>query len=706
MNAPLKIGRRDLLQVLGGGVVILFGLKPGAAEAQAGRRIYPEDFHAYLAIGEDGRITVFSGKIEMGQGVLTSQAQMAAEELGADLASIDMVLGDTDRCPWDMGTFGSLTTRMFGPALRAACAKARMVLARGAAEEFGVSPDKVVLKGGQAWAAGAPDKKIGFGALAKKLRVAETVDDKAVLKAAADFDVMGRSAQRIDAKEKVTGAAKYAGDLRLPGMLYGRILRPPAHGATLVRADTSAARAMPGATVVEKGSLIAVLHPDPEAAAKGLAAIKAEWTQAAPGADPDTIFDHIVKNAGEAKDVVNKGDPAAVKPAKSFETAYHKGYVAHAPMEPHTALADVKPDQVTVWASTQAPFPLRDQLAKTLGMDPRKVRVITPFVGGGFGGKTPSRQGLEAAQLSQACGKPVQVAWTREEEFFFDTFDPASIVEVRSGLDKDGRIASWDSIVYGATTRGASVFYDIPNVRVRSAAAMSFEESSEGGVHRFGVGPWRAPGANMNVFAIESQMDAMAAAAGVDPVSFRMRHLSDPRLRRVLQAAAEGFGWTPAKAAPSGRGYGVALSTDAGSCVATFAEVKVDRKTGAVRVVRMVCAQDMGVVVNPEGAKQQIEGGLTMGLGYTFAEELRFNGGEILDKNFGTYVLPRLSWAPEITSILVKNDELAPQGGGEPAITTCGASIANAVYDATGARMTRLPMTRKRVLAALAAKPV
>jgi isoquinoline 1-oxidoreductase len=704
MNAPLEIGRRDLFQLLGGGIVILFGMKAGVAAAQ-GRNPYPTDFHAYLSIGEDGKITVFSGKIEMGQGVLTSQAQMAAEELGADLSQIEMVLGDTDRCPWDAGTFGSLTTRVFGPALRAACARARAVLAKGAADELGTTPDKIVLRGGQAWAEGAPNRKIGFGALSKKLKIAETVDDKAVLRVVADFDVMGKSAPRIDAHDKVTGKAKYAADVRLPGMLYGRILRPPAHGATLIHVDTSAAKAAPGVTVVEKGALVAVLHKDPEAAGKALDLVKAEWTTPPAGPDQEGIFDHLVQRSGEGRDLVHKGDPASVQPARSFESAYHKGYVAHAPMEPHSALADVKADSATVWASTQGPFPLRDNLAKTLGMDPKKVRVLTPFVGGGFGGKTPSRQGIEAAQLSQACGKPVQVAWTRAEEFFYDTFDPAAVAQVKSGLDANGKIVSWDYTIMGAAPRGAAILYDIPNVRVRAAGGMSFNEEAEyGGLHAFAVGPWRAPGANMNIFAIESQIDQMAAASGVDPLEFRLNNLTDARARRVLQAAAEAFRYTPGKG-PSGRGYGMALSLDAGAYVGTFAEVKVDKKTGQVRVVRMACAQDMGIVVNPEGAKQQIEGGLTMGLGYTLAEELRFKWGDIEDRNFGTYQLPRFSWAPEITSVLVKNDELAPQGGGEPAITTCGASIANAVFDATGARMTRLPMTRKRVLEALAAKP-
>jgi CO/xanthine dehydrogenase Mo-binding subunit len=277
------------------------------------------------------------------------------------------------------------------------------------------------------------------------------------------------------------------------------------------------------------------------------------------------------------------------------------------------------------------------------------------------------------------------------------------VVTIASSLDSAGRISGWDYAVFAAGERGATTFYDIPNLRIRSAGGTSYGGApSVPGLHPFGVGPWRGPGANMNVFATESQIDIMAAAAGVDPVAFRLKHLKDARMRGVLAAAAKAFGWTPA-AGPSGRGFGVACSADAGSCVATMAEVKVDRSTGKVSVVRVVCAQDMGIVVNPEGAKMQIEGGLTMGLGYTLSEELRFAGGEILDQNFDTYHLPRFSDAPRIEPVLVRNDDLAPQGCGEPATTTTGGVIANAVFDAVGARMLRLPMTPARVLAAIAA---
>jgi isoquinoline 1-oxidoreductase len=403
------------------------------------------------------------------------------------------------------------------------------------------------------------------------------------------------------------------------------------------------------------------------------------------------------------KTLAASGDVVASRAQAShvIEAVYKKGYVAHAAIEPHAALAEIKDGKATIWASTQTPFPTRDQIARAIGFDAINVRVITPFVGGGFGGKSASAQAVEAARLSQITGKPVQVAWTRSEEFFFDTFDPASVVKSVSGIGPDGRIAFFDYSVYSAGERGAALCYDVPNIRIRSTGGMSYgPDAATASLHPFAVGPWRGPGANMNVFAIESQVDAMASAAKQDPLAFRLRHLTDPRMRRVLQAAAGAFGWTP-NIAPSRRGFGVACNIDAGTYVATMAEVKVDASSGHVQVIRVVCAQDMGIVVNPDGAKMQMEGGITMGLGYSLSEELRFRGGDILDRNFDTYDIPRFSWVPRIECILVKNDELAPQGGGEPPVTTTGAVIANAVFDATGVRMLRLPFTAARMKTAM-----
>ncbi len=709
MGEPRALSRREFFRLVGGGIVVCLGgaALPGVGQNRWPR--YPEDVDAYLLIGADGRVTVFSGKIEMGQGVMTSLAQMAAEELGVDLESLDMVLGDTDRCPWDMGTFGSMTTRFFGPARRAAAAEARVVLTGLAARRLGVPPGRLSVRQGVVSVTDAPSRRVSYAELAAGKRLLRRVDAAAVLKAAADFSVMGQPAVRLDARAKVTGEAKYAADMRLAGQLYARILRPPVHRATLRSLDTSAAEAVGGVTVVRRDDLVAVLAADPERSGEALAALRPQWQlpQEA-GPDHDSIFEHLAQSGVALTESAHRGDVVAASKAAArvFESTYRKGYVAHAPIEPHAALAEISQGRATVWASTQTPFPTREHIARALGLAPEAVRVITPFLGGGFGGKSADRQAVEAARLAQICARPVQVAWDRGEEFFYDRFDPAAVVTIVSGVDAGRRVAFWDFTGYGAGERGAAHVYDIPDLRIRCGGGMGYEQSAAPQqLHPFEVGPWRAPGANMNVFAIESQMDRMASAAGSDPLEFRLRHLSDARMRAVLQAAAAAFGWKAA-AAPSGRGCGIACSTDAGSYVAACAEVAVDKATGTVRVVRVVCAEDLGIVVNPEGARMQIEGGVTMGLGYTLSEELHFRGGDILDRNFGSYHLPRFSAVPRIEAVLVRNDGLAPQGGGEPPITIVGAVIANAVFDATGSRQLRLPMTPERVLAGLAALQV
>jgi isoquinoline 1-oxidoreductase len=681
------VDRRTFCKLVGGGVVILVTAKPSDLFAQ--RRSYPEDLNAYLRIDENGKVTLFSGKIEMGQGVHTSLAQMAAEELGVPLDAITMCMGDTDTCPWDAGTWGSQSTRFFGPAVRAAAAEARTVMMKLASEKLGTPREQLTVADG---VVSDGKKSVTYGELAKGKQIARLVDEKAVLRSVKDFKIVGKPAKRLDAHDKVTGRAKYAGDTRLPGMLYARLLRPPAHGATRTSLDTSKAKAMDGVTVVEHDDLVAVLHPTPDGAAEALSMIKAEWTKPEAAFDQESVAEYFVKNGGDGEVKTKKGDVGAA--ANAIESTFRTGYLAHAPMEPHTAAAEWKDGRMTVWASTQSPFGTRTRVAQTLGLDESKVRVITPFVGGGFGGKSAAAQAVEAARLAQIAGKPVMVAWTRGEEFFYDTFGPASVIRVVSAIGDGGKIASWDYHVYGAGERSSEVLYDVPNVRLTSYISRSSH------VHPFATGPWRAPGAGMNVFARESQIDIMAAKAKMDPLEFRLKNATDPRLRRVLTTAADAFGWKPG-AGPSGQGRAIAVSVDAGTYCALCAEVAVDRKTGTIQVKRVVAAQDMGLVINPTGAKMQMEGCITMGLGYVLSEELRFRGGEIADRNFDTYELPRFSAVPKIETLLIKNDELAPQGGGEPAIVPMGAVIANAVFDATGVRMFRLPMTRERVAAAM-----
>jgi nicotinate dehydrogenase subunit B len=442
-----------------------------------------------------------------------------------------------------------------------------------------------------------------------------------------------------------------------------------------------------------------VLHQYPDEAAKALDKINVEWDRPEPKVDNRTIFKHLLHSAPSAEIVSERGDIAKGKSlaARNFESVYLNQYVAHAPMEPHTAVVHIEDRKATVWASTQTPFWAQQEVARTLGLAPGDVHVITPFVGGGFGGKTRNQQVVEAARLARLTGKPVQVAWTRKEEFFYDTFRPAAVVKVSSGLDRDQRIVFWDYDNYFAGSRSSQIFYDIPNYKVLSRGGWM---GGGGEAHPFGVGAWRGPGSNTNVFAVESQIDIMAAAAGMDPLTFRLKHLTDDRMRSVLTAAAEKFGHRFAKA-PTQRGFGLACTDYKGTYVAIMAEVKVDEKTGFVQVARVVCAQDTGEVINPEGVRLQIEGCITMGLGYVLREEIRFKGGQILDENFDTYELPRFSWLPKIETVLVDNPALPPQGCGEPAITPMGAVIANAIFDAAGVRMFELPMTPAKVKKAI-----
>ncbi|NWG13837.1 MAG: xanthine dehydrogenase family protein molybdopterin-binding subunit [Acidobacteria bacterium] len=692
----LSLGRRDFIKLVGGGIVVLFHAGDTAFLEAQGRGGYPTDFNAYLRIGEDGRVTVYTGKVELGQDVVTSLAQMAADELDVSLESIDMVMGDTDLCPYDMGTFGSMSIRFFGPALRSAAAEARATLVQLAAARLSTPADRLSVEDGVVFAASDKSRRVTYGQLAKGRKITRTLEGKAATKPVSRFAVMGKPAKRRDARLKVTGRAQYAGDIRLPGMLYARILRPPAHGATAKQIDTSGAEKIPGVTVVREEDLVAVLHTDPEAAEKALETIKTEFDLPKAAVDEETVFDYLVKAAPPAQETERKGDLAQGEKtaADVFEARYVNGYGAHATIETHTAAAKVEGGRVTVWTSTQTPFPNRQEVAQALGFAPENVHIITPFVGGGFGGKSSSgRQAVEAARLAKAVGKPVQVCWSRAEEFFYDTFRPAAVVTIKSGIDSAARICLWDYRVYFAGSRSAEQFYDVANNLIRVYGQWRGETTK---AHPFGVGPWRAPGANINVFARESQIDIMAAKAKADPLEFRLNNTSDKRMRSVLQAVADRFGWKKAPA-PSGRGYGIACAIDAGTYVAQIAEASVDKSSGSAKIKRIVCAQEMGIVINPEGAQMQIEGCITMGLGYTLAEDVRFKGGQILTKNFDDYDVPRFSWLPEIETILVKNDELTPQGGGEPAIVPVGAAVANAIFDATGARLFRMPMTPERV---------
>lgn len=703
-DMPAEVSRREFLQLAGAGLFIFFTADSIAALQEAtrlpGRPSYPTDFNAYLRIGGDGRVTCFVGKVELGQGSKTALAQLVADELDVSLDAVDMVMGDTDLCPWDMGTFGSLTIRQFGPVLRGAVAEARAVLLQMSADYLKLpSVESLRVKDGVVTWAQDEHKRVAYGKLVEGKRIERHLE-KVPVKPVSAFTVIGKAPRRKDALEKVTGKARYAADMTQPGTLHARVLRPPAHGATLKEVDTTAAEKVPGVRIVRDGDLIAALHEQPDSADRALDLIRARFEPPPPGEDDRTIFDHLLKAAPPLQMVDEKGSLSEGEKLATnvVEETYFNSYVAHAAMETHSAVAAIETGKLTVWASTQTPFPVRQQLAQAVGFAPENVRVITPYVGGGFGGKSASRQAVEAARLAKITGKPVQVVWNRAEEFFYDTFRPAAVVKIRSGVNDAGKLVLWDFRVYCAGEREARQFYDIPHQRTQSSGGWG--GGNPAGLHPFAVGPWRAPSVNTNTFARESHIDTLASKLGRDPLEFRLSNLSDARMRRVLLAATGQFGWKPAPA-PSGRGVGLACAIYLGTYVATAAEVAVNKSNGNVEVKRVVCAQDQGVTVNPDGSRQQIEGSITMGMGYALTEEVQFQNGAVRDRNFDTYQIPRFSWLPRIETILIDNPETPASGCGEPPIVAMGAVLANAIFDATRARLRQLPMTPARIKAAL-----
>lgn len=703
-NEWTSLARRDFLKLLGPGIYIFFALEElfPFAQEQRGGRGYPEDFNAYLRIAEDGRVTCFTGKIEMGQGINASLAQMLAEELEVPYNSVSVVLGDTQLCPWDGGTNGSRSLRYFGPSLRVAGVEARKVLIQLAAESLKVPENRLTVKDGVISDRADPGKNTTYGALARGKIIERHLTKKpdlSDLKRPADFKVCGKPLPRPDLRDKVMGRAQYAGDIRLPGMIYARVLRAPVHGARLKSVDVSAAKEIKDVLVLQSEDLVAALHELPDQAAEALSRIKAQYDLPEATVTDKTIHQHLIEAAAPQGNVVReKGDLAQGREiaALKFDETYFAPYVAHASMETHTALAQVQADAATVWISTQRPFGAQTEIAQALGMAAEKVRIITPFVGGGFGGKSQITQAVQAARLSKMAGKPVQVAWTREDEFFNDTFQPAAVVQISSGLNMANQIVFWDYQVLFAGERSSEPIYEIPHQRTVSRGA-----ARGASAHPFGTGAWRGPGSNTNIFARESHIDVMAAKAGVDPVEFRLKNLTDARMVRVLKAAADRFGWKPAKA-PSGRGYGAVCLDYLETYVAAMAEVGVDKTSGKIQVKRIVVAEDMGQVINPEGAKMQIEGGVTMGLGYCLSEEIHFIGGDVKDTNFDTYEITRFSRVPQIDVVLIDNPALDPRGNGEAPITCMGGVIANALFDATGVRLNRLPLTPERIKEKLA----
>jgi nicotinate dehydrogenase subunit B len=692
------IQRRDFIKYFGGGILIIFTPLEACrnlSNPSQDSNTLPKDFNAFLHIAEDGTVTCFTGKIEMGQGNMTALAQMMADELSVSFENVRMVMGDTDLCPWDEGTWGSTSIREFGPVLRKASAEAREILLQLASENLNVPVPKLEARDGIVHDKTDNSRSLSYAQLTKGRKIEKHLKGEPKLKESSEFKVIGKSFYRADARQKVTGEAKYAGDIKIPGMLFARIVRPPSYGAKLISADTSEAEKIEGIQVIRDNDMVALLHKNRDKVDEAIIKVKAEFSPLKMDVNNETIFDHYIKYATKG-DIVNKSGniPEGEKISdKVFESVFYDGYVAHAPIETHSAVAMIEGDKITVWASAQTPFLVRDAIAQKLKISADKVRIIIPFVGGGFGGKGDNPQAVEAARITKLTGKPVMVVWTREEEFFFDTLRSAAVNKVRSGIDKEGKITFWDFSVYCAGDRGSDTIY---NVRHQKTTAFD-QGPNDPQVHPFATGPWRAPGNSNNTFAREMQISLMAAKAGIDQLEFRLKNLKDEKMITVLKAVAEKFGYIPGKS-PSGRGIGIACGTDVDTWVALMAEVRVDKTTGHIKVVRVSCAQDMGMCVNPQGTLLQIEGCITMGMGYALTEELLFEGTKMLTKNYDTYNIPRFSWVPKIDAVILDRMDQPPHGGGEPAIICMGAVIGSAILDATGAILYRMPLTPERVL--------
>jgi len=576
--------------------------------------------------------------------------------------------------------------------LRAAAAEAREVLLDLAAEQLGVRKSSLTVNNGVVSDKTDASKTITYAQLTKGKKIVKSLTRKPELKKAKDFKLIGKPIISLDAKAKVTGKAKYSGDILLPGMVHATIVRPDVYGSRKVSVNASQLSDFPGAELVEDGNLVAVVHKDLEVSQHAANSIKVSWDAPVSKVNQDTIFEYLEDTIHDNDVFENAGNLQRGKDASSIykEARYYDGYKAHATIETHVATCYFEGDKLTLWASTQSPFGTRAAVAEALRMPLEKVHVKQIFLGAGFGGKSNAQQSIEAATIAKHCGKPVQLVWSRKEEFMYDNFRPAAVVKVAGGTDGKGTLNLWDFDIYCAGTRGCELFYDIPNYRIRNF--------NQRGVHPFGTGAWRAPGNNTTTFARESHIDVMAHATGMDPLEFRLHNLGNQDMIATLQLAAETFGYDKAK--QPGHGYGIALGRDAGTLVALIAEVSVDKTTGEVQPIRVVCAQDMGQVVNPHGATLQTEGCITMGMGYALYEEIEFEGGDVKTHNFNRYEITRFSKTPKIECVFRDKMDAKPQGGGEPAIICVGAAIANAVYDACGARVNRMPITPERILVA------
>lgn len=677
-----QIEEREYFDLLGAGLlVVLPARRPGPGGSGGWS---PPHGGAWVHVGADGKVRGFTGKVEVGQGTRTALTMLLAEELRVAMDRVELVMGDTDLTPWDMGTFGSRSMPDAAPALRAVGVTAREVLMDLAHEKWGLPKDRLVARGGRVQVQGG-DRSAAYGELAQGLRKLVVADPKVVLTPAKDWSLSGRPTIDPLAEEVVTGRRTYTSDLRRPGLLYGAFLHPPRHGSHLEQVDLSAVSKEKGVQIVQEKDFVGVVAPTPWQARTAVSQIEATWIESPQPPEEGIeayLRSHPLKGDHWDTDSVTEGDPegAFSSAAVRVSATYRSAYIAHVPLETRAAVAEWDGDRLTVWVGTQTPYRAREFLASGLGIDPSKVRVEVPYTGSGFGGKHVGDLGLAAARLARASGHPVRLSYSRSEEFQHGYLRPYTLVDLKAGADRQGLLTSWTFHNVNGGAASLRPPYHVPNLRIDN-------ELSDSPLPQ---GAYRAIGATANNFAREGAVDELARALDLDPLVFRERNLQDERLLAVLHRACETAKWGARKRG-GGRGFGLAVGLEKGGRVATVSEVTVDpgRK---VRVDRIVSVFEAGAIVNPDNLRSQVEGATVMALGGALFEAIHFREGIVLNRRLSEYRVPRFSDLPSLEVVLLDRPDLPPAGAGETPMIAVAPSIANAIFDACGVRLRSLPL--------------
>jgi len=674
-------GEEAFFATLGDGLATVAG--DGGQDGGGG---WATSTRAWLHVGAGGKVTAFTGKVEAGQGTRGALSLLVAEELRVPPSSVTVIMADTGVSPFDMGTFGSRSMPDAGPLLRRAAAAARRVLRDTAAQRFGMAGADLTLADAMvAGPDGAPSAT--YGQLLAGQRRLERARDHEELTDPGSWRTAGHPARAAAAAGAVTGSKRFPSDLTMPGMRHGCVLRAPAYGARLGRVDLAGAVAMPGVQVVREDGFVGVVAPTARAARAAAAAITADWQltpQPAQAELESYLRCHPVEGHGWSGSYQHaQGDVAAALRAGPVRltATYTTAYLAHVPLEPRAALARWDSGRLTVWTGTSTPFRVRSELADALRLDETRVRVIVPDFGGGFGGKHGPAVALEAARLARAAGCPVKVTWSREEEFRSGYLRPAAVIDVASSVDAAGRLTGWSFTNINAGQAAIANPYRVPGQQIRYQPALS----------PLPQGSYRALAATANNFARESHMDELARLTGADPLAFRLDHIDDGRLAAVLRTAAGRIGWDSTAGRAAGLGIGLACGREKDGRVATAAQVGVDGD-GTVTVRRLVTVFDCGAVVDPDNLANQVEGATVMGLGGAMFERIEFGGGRISNASMARYRVPRLADVPQVEAVLTGQPDQPPAGGGETPLIAVAPAIANAICDATGARLRSLPL--------------